>query len=203
MSAPVTVEELDRHYAEPTPLSKLKVLSRLDQHCRAFIALSPFCVISSADTEGRADVSPRGDAPGFVGVLDDATLLVPDRLGNNRVDTMRNIAVNPEVGLLFLVPGVTESLRVNGRARVTMEPEILAPFIAQGKVPKAGILVAVREAFLHCGKALIRSRLWDPATRIERARLPTLGQMLAEQIGNVSAAEADDRIDDAYRNRLY
>lgn len=203
MSEAITLDDLDRHYAEPTPLSKLKVLPRLDHHCRAFIALSPFCVISSADAEGRADVSPRGDAPGFVAILDDATLLIPDRLGNNRVDTMRNIAANPEVGLLFLVPGVNESLRVNGRAEVTMDAGLLAPLAAQGKAPKAGIVVAIREAFLHCGKALIRSKLWDPAARIDRARLPSLGKMLADQIGGVSAEDADEKVENAYRTRLY
>ena len=190
-------------YGEPGALARRKTLPRLDRHCRAFIAASPFLVIGSAGADSRADVSPRGDAPGFVAVLDDRRLLIPDRPGNNRLDTMANIEANPNVGLIFFVPGMNETLRVNGRATITTDAAALAPLAVQGRAPKAGILVEVEEAFLHCAKALIRSRLWDSETRIDRAAFPSLGRMLADQVGGVDVAEADARVEDSIRNRLY
>ena len=201
-SLPVT-PDLATLYGPPGDLARRKTLDRLDTHCRAFIALSPFLVIGTAAADGPADVSPRGDAPGFVAVLDDRTLLIPDRPGNNRIDSTRNIVANPHVGLIFFVPGVNETLRVNGRARLTTDAGLLAPLAAHGKTPKAGILVAVDEAFLHCGKALIRAKLWEPESRIERARLPSLGKMIADQIAGVSVEEADRRVEESYVKRLY
>ena len=196
-------QSLRRFYGEPSERARKKEMTRLDVHCRNFIALSPFCVLSTAGADGRADASPKGDAPGFVTVLDESTLIIPDRPGNNRVDSMQNILENPHVGLLFLVPGMGETLRVNGRARVTTEAELLAPLAVQGKAPKAALVVEVDEAFLHCAKALIRSKLWDPATQIERASFPSLGRILADQIEGVDAEEQDRRTEEAYRNGLY
>jgi PPOX class probable FMN-dependent enzyme len=190
-------------YGEPGELAKRKVIDRLDPHCRAFIAASPFLVIGSADHGGRMDVSPRGDAPGFVAVLDERRLLIPDRIGNNRLDTMGNIQANPSVGLIFFVPGMNETLRVNGRATITADAALLEPLAVQGRAPKTGILVAVEEAFLHCAKALMRSKLWDPVTRIERRTFPSLGRMIADQIGGVDVAEADARVEESYRTRMY
>ncbi len=190
-------------YGEPGELARRKVLSRLDRHCRAFVAASPFLVIGSADADGRADVSPRGDAPGFVAVLDDRRLLIPDRPGNNRLDTMGNIEANPNVGLIFFVPGVDETLRVNGKARITTDAALLEPLAVHGRAPKAGILVEVEQAFLHCAKALIRSKLWDPETRIERRSFPSLGRMIADQIAGVDADQAEARVQESYRERLY
>lgn len=196
-------EELRSLYGEPSDTAQRKVLPRLDKHCRSVIAASPFLVIGSADASGACDVSPRGDAPGFVAVLDDATLLIPDRRGNKRVDTMGNILENPQVALIFFVPGMTETLRVNGRVEITTEASLLAPHAVNGKPPQSGLVVRVEEAYLHCGKALIRSRLWDPERQIDRKSLPSLGQMIAEQIEGLDVAETEANIEEAYRSRLY
>lgn len=196
-------DELRALYGEPSERAVRKQLSRLDIHCRNFIALSPFLVIATAGADGLADASPRGDAPGFVRVVDETTLLVPDRLGNNRTDTLRNIVDNPAIGLIFFVPGINETLRVNGHARITTSETLLAGLEAQGKTPRSALIVAVKEAYLQCAKALIRSRLWDPETRIERSRFPSLGQILADQIAGTDAAASERAIEAAYRERLY
>ncbi len=196
-------DELRSHFGEISPLAVHKVVTRLDAFCRDFIALSPFLVLASSDREGRADASPRGDAPGFVQVLDDRTLLIPDRRGNNRVDSFGNILTAPGVGLIFLVPGINETLRVNGTARITRDATLLGPLAAQGKVPTVGLLVEVEEIFFHCGKALMRSKLWDPATRVERGTFPTLGRILAEQTRRIEVEEAETIMEEGYRTRLY
>ncbi|MDJ0937741.1 MAG: pyridoxamine 5'-phosphate oxidase family protein [Kiloniellales bacterium] len=196
-------EALRAQLGEPSDLVRRKKLRRLDPHCRRFIALSPFLVLSTADAEGACDASPRGDAPGFVSVLDDGRLLIPERRGNKLADSLLNILENPRVGLLFLIPGVDESLRVNGRAGLTREAALLAPLAVKGKAPELGILVEVEEAYLHCGKALIRSRLWDPASRIERDRLPSLGRMIADQVSGYDSEETEAYVQESYRERLY
>ena len=137
--------------------------------------MSPFCLIGSFAADGRADVSPRGDPPGFVAVLDTQTLLIPDRPGNRQVDSLQNIIEHPHVGLLFLVPGMNETLRVSGTVEIVTDSELLAPLSVRGKPPISGLRVTVEEAFLHCGRALIRSRLWDPAVQIERSSFPSYG----------------------------
>lgn len=198
-----TASELEELYGEPTERARRKVLARLDPHCRRFIELSPFLVLGTAAADGAADCSPRGDAPGFVRIIDDRTLVIPDRIGNNRVDSMRNIVENPNVGLIFFVPGINETLRVNGHARIVREPDLLESLAVSGRAPKTAILVVVKEAFLHCAKALMRSRLWDPETQIERSSFPSLGRMLADQIEGMDVAEAEAGIAESYRNRLY
>lgn len=190
-------------YGAPGELAARKVLTRLDRHCRRFIELAPFLVLGTSDAQGRQDVSPRGDAPGFVRVIDQSTLLLPDRPGNNRVDSLGNVAAHPQVALLFFVPGVDETLRVNGSARIVTDPDLLAPSAVNGRVPRSGLLIAVEECFLHCGKALIRSRLWDPAQRLERHSFPTLARMIADQIEGVDPRDAERVVDDSYRNTLY
>lgn len=195
--------ELRDHMGPVSRLAEGKVLARLDDHARAFIALSPFLVVATADAEGRADASPRGDAPGFVQVLDDATLLIPDRRGNNRADSFGNLLAAPGIGLIFLVPGITETLRVNGTARITTDPDLLAPLAAQGKLPTTGLVVAVREAFFHCGKAVMRARLWDPAAQVPRDGFPSLGRILADQTRAMTTAEAERLMEESYRTRLY
>ena len=195
---------LRAHFGATSPLVEAKVLPRLDRHCRAFIALSPFLVLATADAQGRnVDASPRGDAPGFVLALDDATLLIPDRRGNRRVDSFQNVVAGGGVGIIFLVPGINETVRVNGRGRVVTDQAMLAACEAQGVVPTIGLLVEIEEVFFHCAKALIRSKLWDASRHMERSSFPTLGTILAEQtrIMSVEAANAD--IAEAYRSRLY
>jgi PPOX class probable FMN-dependent enzyme len=189
----------------PAPLERalLKERRTLDHHMRRFIALSPFVCLGTSSDEG-ADVTPRGDSPGFVHVLDDATLLIPDWPGNNRLDSLTNITSNPKVGLLFLIPGVNETLRVNGTAEIVMEAALRARWDVGGKHPRSVLRVTVQEAYLHCGKALIRSRLWDADTKIERASLPTYGQMLKDQIDvRDTADQIQASVEDGYKNRLY
>jgi PPOX class probable FMN-dependent enzyme len=191
-------------------LARLKQLDRLDQHCRNFIARSPFLVIgstraASSQSGGGTDVSPRGDAPGFVQVVDDTTLIIPDRPGNNRLDTMSNLVHEPDVGLIFFIPGIDETLRVNGTASLTQDEALLARAEVNGKRPKLAIRVAVREAFLHCGKALKRSRLWQQDYRVDPKTFPSLGRMIVDQVrpDGLTVDDAEKRIEDAYKNRLY
>ena len=195
--------ELRRTYREPAPRAQQKVLDHIDRHARDFIALSPFCVVSSLGADGRQDTSPRGDPPGFVAVLDERTLLIPDRPGNNQVDSLRNVIAHPEVGLLFLVPGMNETLRVSGTAEIVIDEALLAPLAVGRKAPLSGLRVTVEEAFLHCGRSLIRSRLWDPEAQIDRSCYPSYGQVLADQIRGADAAEIDASEDEANRERLY
>ncbi len=196
-------QELRTFYGSPNFRAARKQMDKLDKHCRHFISLSPFLVLATAGEKGT-DASPRGDAPGFVAVVDDHTLIIPDRPGNNRVDSMTNIMENPNVGLLFMVPGIKETLRVNGKASVTAEPPLLEPMSARGKVPRSGLVIKVEEVYLHCAKALIRSKLWDPETQVERSAFPTLGQIFKDQIDEVDDAEETDRaIQEGYTTRLY
>lgn len=200
-----SVEKLRAVYRRPPRArSGLKVLDHLDVHCRNFIALSPLCVISSSRADGRADASPRGDLPGsLVHVVDDRTLLLPDRPGNRQLDTLTNLLERPYVGLLFFVPGMNETLRINGRAEIVTEPELLAPLTIRGKPPLSALAVTVEEAYLHCAKALIRARIWEPEARVERSRFPTYGRVLADQIAGADAAEIDADSAESARTDLY
>ncbi len=203
---PATVRdetELRAQFGAVAPLAARKVLDHLDAYARRFIALSPFVVVASADAAGNVDASPRGDAPGFVAVPDPRTLVIPDRRGNNRIDTFVNLLDGPGLGLIFLVPGINETLRVNGTAAMTRDPALLEPLAAAGKVPAAGLVVQVREAFFHCGKAMIRAGLWDPARHVARSTFPSLGRILAEQTAAAEVADAEASIAEAYRTRLY
>ena len=198
-----TEDELREHYAPAIERAQLKTLRRLDVHCRRFIELSPFVCLGTFGTAG-ADVTPRGDQAGFVRVLDDQTLALPDWRGNNRLDALENILVHPQVGLLFLIPGVDESLRVNGTARITVDPDLLANWEVQGKRPASALVIGVQEAFLHCGKALIRSRLWQTDAKVDRGVLPSYGRMLKDQIEvSDTVDEMEASIAHAYRERLY
>jgi len=180
-----------------------KELSRLDKHCRRFIELSPFLVMATADAEGNCDASPKGDAPGFVAVVDERTLLIPDRIGNNRTDSLTNILSNPQVGLIFFLPGYQETLRVNGRAAISTDPDHLGRTAFKGKPPKSVIVVAVEQAYMHCGKALIRSKLWDESQHVEKGAFPSLARVMADQINGVDEAEAEVMLADNYKNELY
>jgi uncharacterized protein len=201
-------DELRRNYPPVLERARLKTLPKLDAHCRRFIELSPFLCLGTTGEAG-GDVSPRGDAPGFVRVLDDETLAIPDWPGNNRLDSLSNLVANPAVGLLFLVPGVQESLRVNGRCTITTAPEMLALWSVNGNPPRAALVVTVKEAFMHCGKALIRSKLWTGEYQVERNTLASYGQMLKDQIESCDTVVADSAeqiqsaVEEAYRTKLY
>ena len=192
-------------YESPMELAILKQLDRLDTHCRNFLAHSPFAVIGSTRAGRGTDVSPRGDAPGFARVLDDHTIAIPDRPGNNRLDTMSNIVGDAEIGLLFFIPGIDETLRVNGTARVSREPALLGAAAINGREPRVIILVTVREAFLHCGKALKRARLWHDDYRLDRRSFPSLGRMIVEQTkpATVTVEQADAFVEENYVTGLY
>ena len=199
-----TVEELRSSYGAPSERAVRKALDRLDRHCRRFIALSPFVVLASAGADGRVDCSPRGDPAGFVAVLDDRTILLPDRRGNNRADSLTNVLENPHVGMLFMIPGVDETLRLNGRAKLTTDPARLEPLAVNGRVPRSGLVVEVEEVFLQCTKALVRSRLWADETRVDRkTALPPFGQMLADHIGESDGEKVDREIRARVRETLY
>lgn len=197
-----TSDALRDTYAQPGEAASKKLLPRLDKHARAFIALSPFLVIASRGP-GGADCSPRGDAPGFVQVVDDGTLLIPDRKGNNLLDTLGNVVADPEVGLLFFVPGVAETLRANGTARILTDPALLEPLAMRGQVPASAMEVRIRQVYFHCGRSLIRAKLWDPGTQIEKGSFPSLGRIIADQVVGIDPVEADKRLEVSYTTRLY
>jgi PPOX class probable FMN-dependent enzyme len=197
-----TKEDLRAFFGEPVPRTVQRQLDHLDDHCRHFISLSPFHVMASWGPEG-ADASPKGDPAGFVKVVDDNTLLIPDRRGNGKVDSMMNIVDNPGVGLVFFVPGIEETLRVNGDARITTEEALLAPLAVKGKPPAAGLLITIKEAFFHCGKSIIRSKLWDEETKIERSAFPTLGRIVVDQVPGRNIEEEDAQTEMVYREHLY
>ena len=191
-------EQLRARYDQPKDLILKLKLKKLDQHARRFISLSPFLVLAT-----HGDASPKGDAPGFVQVVDDTTLLIPDRAGNNKLETLRNIINHPAVGLVFFIPGFNETLRVSGTARVTVDLDLLKRLAVNGKVPKSGVLVEIEEVYLHCGKALIRSKLWDTASRVERNIMPTMGRMVADQVAGIDSEEVETNYQNALKSNLY
>ena len=198
-----TLSALREIYREPSEVARLKEFERLDDFCRQFIQLSPFVCIATTAADGTAVCSPRGDPPGFVGVADDRTIVIPDRKGNNRLDTLTNVLVNPGVGLLFMVPGIDETLRVSGHGEIVSDEKLLSPFAVAGRVPHSALKVTVQKVFFHCGKALMRARIWDPETRIERNSFPTLDKILAEQTKRGTVEEAEARVEESYTKRLY
>ncbi|MBI1846900.1 MAG: pyridoxamine 5'-phosphate oxidase family protein [Candidatus Rokubacteria bacterium] len=200
-----TERELREIMGTPSTRALQKERPALDEHFRAFIARSPFLLLATAGADGRCDVSPKGDAPGFVLVLDEHRLVIPDRPGNKRLDGMRNLVANPHVGLIFLVPGREETLRVNGRGWITRDPELLQRCAVQGKTPPLGIGVEVEEAYLHCAKAFRRSRLWAQESWPGPEALPSLACVLYDQIKpqGVTVEEYERGIQEAYAKQLY
>lgn len=195
-----TTEQLDALYGEPVPAAVLKELGHVSDHYRAFVEASPFVVLATAGPDGL-DCSPRGDPAGFVRVAGPKTLLLPDRRGNNRVDSLRNIVRDPRVALLFLIPGIGTTLRVNGRAVLSTDPELCRSFAvgaAGDKVPTCVIVVSVEAVYTQCPKALIRSRLWDPDTHLPASALPSMGEILQA----IQASFDGKAYDDAYPERL-
>ncbi|BDA86507.1 pyridoxamine 5'-phosphate oxidase-like FMN-binding protein [Aureimonas sp. SA4125] len=204
MSTIRTVEELRTVYKAPLERAVLKEMTGLDKHARAFLQRCPFVLIGSCAKGGRADVSPKGDQPGFVHALDDRTIAIPDRPGNNRLDTFENILSNPEVGLIFLIPGMNETLRINGKAEISTDAALLARFEYQRKLPISVMVVRTEEVYLHCAKAFLRSGLWDPSTFIERGSFPSFGAMMKDQIALEETAEELDRhLAERYKATLY
>jgi PPOX class probable FMN-dependent enzyme len=179
-------------YGESSPAALTKEVDYLHPHYRAMIAASPFVVLATSGPDGL-DASPRGDPAGFIAIKDDRTLLIPDRRGNNRVDTLRNLITDPRIALLFLIPGVGETLRVNGRAEISIDPALLARFPMQGKLPRSVIVVHVDTVYFQCPKALVRSELWNPARHIERKSLPSTGTILADISRGAVGGEQYDR----------
>jgi PPOX class probable FMN-dependent enzyme len=178
MSTITTISELEAIYGQPGEASTVKEIPRLSAEYRALMDASPFAVLATSGPEGL-DCSPRGDARGFVRVQDEQTLLLPDRRGNNRVDSLRNIVRDPRVALLFLIPGIGTTLRVNGRAHLTTDPDLLASFAVEGQAPRSVIVITVDTVYFQCARALVRSDLWNPAHHVEASSLPTPGQILA------------------------
>ena len=199
-----SAEDLRSLYGEPSELAVNKSLDHLDRHCRRFIELSPFVLLASAGADGRVDCSPRGDPAGFVAILDERTVLLPDRRGNNRTDSLTNVLENPHVGMLFLIPGANETLRLNGRATLTTDPVHLEPLAIKGRAPRSGLLVEVEEVFLQCTKALVRARLWADESRVDRkTALPSFGQMLADHAGLTDGEAIDRRLREKRSESLY
>lgn len=199
----LSLAEVSAKLGEPEALTKAKKLDRIDEHYHRFIAHAPFLSMATADAAGRADCSPRGDYPGFVKVLDERTLAIPDRPGNKLADSFHNLAENDGIGLLFLVPGLRETLRVNGSAYPTDEPEVLARMSTEAREPELALVVEVAEAYIHCGRALIRSRMWDPASQALADEIPSTGEIVTSQAGlDIDPGLIDAGLEEVYR-KLY
>ena len=192
-------------YAAVTPTAAAKDIGRIDAHMGRFIGLSPICMVSTADATGKQDVTPRGDPPGAFKVLDEHTIALADRPGNNRLDTLKNLLENPEIALIFLLPGVNDTVRVAGTARLSVDPELLASMAVQGKEPKCAIVISVRQAYLHCAKALLRSRLWAPDYVQPKGTFPSISRMVGDQIGLTEEDKktAEARTEIAYKEGLW
>jgi len=198
-----SLAELRRCYAEPSELALRKELDHIDRHSRDFIGRAPFVVLATADAGGWPDVSPRGDAPGFVGVVDDKRLHLPDRPGNNRLDSFQNLIGNPKIALLFVVPGRLETLRVNGSARLLTDPELLASYAVRGKPARAVVEITAVSVYFQCGKALLRSALWQAEKWPSLAGLASFAEALSEQIKGLDKTASQARLEKAYRDTLY
>lgn len=198
-------EELRELLGHPSTLVRNKVIDHLDHHCCEFIRLSPYAVLSTCNSDGRCDASPRGDAPGFVRVLDERRLVIPERPGNRRMDSLLNILSNPHVGIIFMIPGLEETLRVNGSACVIRDEFILSEMDVNGRRPLVGIGIEVEECYIHCAKALKRSRLWQSDSWPSPSELPNPAKILAEHaaIPDLTPAKVGETLRDSYTNRLY
>lgn len=196
--------DLDQIYRQPGKLVIDKALANVDKHGKAFIALSPFCVVSSAGPDGSMDVSPRGGEPGFAHVSEDGqTIHLPDRPGNNRLDTLRNLLAGPgRIGFMFMIPGFDDVYRVNGRASASADPDLLAQFVEFGKTPRLVLSIAVEEAFFHCPKAIMRGRLWDAEAQVERSTLPSLAEIIFDQLNMGAAPVTNEVILADYKTQL-
>jgi uncharacterized protein len=197
--------DLVASYAAVAKGAQLKDIGRIDVHMRRFIGLAPMCLVATADASGKQDVTPRGDPPGAFKVLDEHTIALADRPGNNRLDTLKNLLENPEVALIFLVPGIAETVRVAGTARLSVDPLLLDSMAVQGKTPKCAIVVSVRQAYLHCAKAILRSRLWTGDYAQPKGTFPSISRIVGEQVGMSEAEKAagEARTERAYKDGLW
>jgi PPOX class probable FMN-dependent enzyme len=194
--------DLKKIYPDPTPRVIAKARPQIDRHAKKFIEASPFCVLATSGTDGSVDASPRGGHAGFVRVAGPNELLIPDRTGNNRIDSLKNIVEGSGfVQLIFLVPGLDETLRVSGRAKLSAEPELLATMEEFGKVPRAVLRIEVKEAYFHCGKALMRARLWKKEAQVERAAFPSISQVIHDQT-KLGSAESQAEVEARYKTQL-
>jgi PPOX class probable FMN-dependent enzyme len=187
-------------YAPVSRGAAVKDIGRIDPHMARFIGLSPICLVATADASGKQDVTPRGDPPGSFKVIDAQTVAIADRPGNNRLDTLKNILENPQIALIFLLPGISETVRLAGTAKLSIDTELLESMSVQGKLPKCAIVVTVRQAYLHCAKALLRSRLWSGDYAVEKGTFPSIGRMIGDQVG---LSEEDKKVADARTERAY
>ena len=192
-------------YPAVSSLAQVKDIGRLDPHLQKFIALAPICFVATADKTGKQDVTPRGDPPGSFKVLDEKTLALADRPGNNRLDTLKNILENPEIALIFLLPGTNETVRVAGTARFSTDAELLASMAVQGKLPKCAIVISVRQAYLHCAKALLRSKLWTGEYAQPKGTFPSIARMIGDQVGMTEEQKkkGEERVEKAYQETLW
>ncbi len=198
-----SIEQLESIYGTPASSSLFKEIDHISEHYRAFIEKAPFVTVATCGPEGL-DCSPRGDPPGFVRVADEKTLMIPDRRGNNRIDSMRNLVRDPRISLLFLIPGINETLRINGRAEIVVAPDLCASFAMQGKPPRSVLVVTVERIYFQCQKALVRSRLWDVEAQIPRSELPSTGKMLeALSEGDFDGAEYDRSYPARLKSTIY
>ena len=194
-------ETLRATLGQPSDVVKAKVSHRLNELTRQFVERSPFLCLATSAADGTCDVSPRGDPAGFVKVLDERTLLLPDRPGNRLADSFRNVLENPQVALLFVIPGISDTFRVNGRASIVEDPELLAPCVVEGKVPKLGLRIEVDEAYTHCPKAFLRAQLWDPDRYADRSELPSSGELMRSVAADVDPEEYDAERAERYTRR--
>lgn len=198
-----TVGDLEALYGPKLPAAVFKELDYINDIYRKMIELAPFVAIATGGPDGL-DCSPKGDAPGFINILDDKTLAIPDRPGNNRLDSFRNLLIDPRIAILFLIPGVGETLRVNGRASLTVDPQLMQRFAVNGKLPRCVLLVHVESIYFHCSKAVVRSKLWDPKVQNDRSVLPSTGRMVAQlSQGKVDGDAYDREAPDKIKAMLY
>ena len=203
MSILDTSDALRQIYGHAKGRAVSKQMGKLEKHSKRFIELSPFLVIATSRPDGLADASPKGDHPGFVQVLDDNTIAIPDRPGNNRLDSMENLLANPAIGLIFFIPGVNETLRINGFTEIRDDVELLDRFQINDKSPMAVYVITVKEVYLHCAKALMRSELWSPNSEAPERPIPTIGQMIKDQTSDTGPVESQAEIEAKYKKELY
>jgi uncharacterized protein len=198
-----TMEQLQSLYGEKLPTSVIKEIDHINDGYRKLIEAAPFVAVATSGPEGL-DCSPKGDAPGFVRILDDKTLAIPDRPGNNRIDSFRNIMRDPRIALLFLIPGIGETLRVNGRALISIDPDLMQTFAVGGKLPRSVLIIHIESIYFHCSKAIVRSKLWEETTKIDRKSLPSTGTIIAELSNGKLGGEVYDReVPERIKAQLY